>query len=443
MDEPPSESLLDWLSGINPMVWLGVVLIFLLLFLSGMISASEVAFFSLKPGDLEQFRRRNNRSDRYITELLSSPRLLLATILIANNTVNVAVVTVATFLMWELANTRRPQEFVVAGVTLTITLLITFFGEILPKVYATKKNLSLAARLAGTWKTLVWLLRPLSIPLMRMTHWVEKRFEKKGYQATMQELHKALEIATQSEPTSQEEKKILKGIVNFGTITVKQIMRSRVDIAAVDVEKNFHELLQEINRFGFSRMPVYRETIDKIEGILYIKDLLPHLHEDVSFNWQKLLRPGFFIPETKKIDTLLKDFQEKHVHMAVVVDEYGGTAGLVTLEDVLEEIIGEINDEFDEATLNYQRINDYTYVFEGNTSLHDLCKVLNLPAETFDEVRGESESLGGLMLELHRGFPGAGEHIRFQDFEFIIELVDKKRIRRIKVVLPKPKSTEA
>ncbi|MCS6973091.1 MAG: gliding motility-associated protein GldE [Cyclobacteriaceae bacterium] len=443
MDEPPSQSLLDWLSGIHPIIWLGVALIFLLLFLSGMVSASEVAFFSLKPDDLERCRKRNNRSDRNIIDLLGNPRLLLATILIANNTVNVGVVTVATFLMWELANTRRPEEFIVAGVTLTVTLLITFFGEILPKVYATKNNFSLATRLAGTWKALVWLFRPLSIPLMRLTRWVEKRFEKKGYQATVQELHQALEIATQAEPTSQEEKKILKGIVSFGTITVRQIMRSRVDIAAVDIEKNFHELLDDINRFGFSRMPAYRETIDKIEGILYIKDLLPYLHEDASFNWQKLLRPGFFVPETKKIDTLLKDFQEKHVHMAVVVDEYGGTAGLVTLEDVLEEIIGEINDEFDEATLNYQRMDDRTFIFEGNISLHDLCKALNLPPETFDEVRGESESLGGLMLELHRGFPKAGEHIHYKDFEFVIETVDKKRIRRIKVILPQKSSAQA
>jgi gliding motility-associated protein GldE len=294
----------------------------------------------------------------------------------------------------------------------------------------------MAAYMAGVWTLLVWLFKPLSIPLMRLTRWAEKRFEKKGYQATMHELNQALEIATRAEPTSTEEKKILKGIVNFGTITVKQIMRSRVDIAAVDVEKNFHEVLEMINTHGFSRMPAYRETIDKIEGILYIKDLLPHLHEPATFAWQKLLRPGFFVPETKKIDTLLKDFQQKRVHLAMVVDEYGGIAGLVTLEDVLEEIIGEINDEFDEATLEYQKIDDHTYLFEGNTSLHDVCKVLNLPPDTFDEARGESESLAGLMLELHRGLPAAGEHIRYKNFEFIIAGVDRRRIRRIKVLLP-------
>ncbi|GIV37147.1 MAG: hemolysin [Cyclobacteriaceae bacterium] len=401
-----------------------------------MVSASEVAFFSLKPDDLERCRKRNTRAHRQIADLLGKPRQLLATILIANNTVNVGVVTVATFIMWELAQTKRPEEIVVVSVTLTITLLITFFGEILPKVYATKKNLAMATLTAGIWTVLVWLFKPVSVPLMRMTRWVEKRFERKGYQATMQELNQALEIATGAEPTSLEEKKILKGIVNFGTITVKQIMRSRVDIAAIDAEKNFHQLLDEINRYGFSRMPVYRETIDKIEGILYIKDLLPYLHEKADFNWQKLLRPGFFVPETKKIDTLLKDFQEKRVHLAMVVDEYGGIAGLVTLEDVLEEIIGEINDEFDEATLSYQKIDNHTYLFEGNTSLHDLCKALNLPPETFDEVRGESESLAGLMLELHRGFPSAGERIRYRDFEFVVMATDRKRIKRVKVILP-------
>jgi gliding motility-associated protein GldE len=436
LDDPSSQSLVDWLSGISPIVWLGVVVIFALLFLSALVSASEVAFFSLKADDLEACRKRNSRTDRQIIALLNHPHQLLATILIANNTVNVGVVTVSTFLMWEVAHTRKPAEVVVALVTLVVTLLITFFGEILPKVYATKNNVQMAAYMAGVWTLLVWLFKPLSIPLMRLTRWAEKRFEKKGYQATMHELNQALEIATRAEPTSTEEKKILKGIVNFGTITVKQIMRSRVDIAAVDVEKNFHEVLEMINTHGFSRMPAYRETIDKIEGILYIKDLLPHLHEPATFAWQKLLRPGFFVPETKKIDTLLKDFQQKRVHLAMVVDEYGGIAGLVTLEDVLEEIIGEINDEFDEATLEYQKIDDHTYLFEGNTSLHDVCKVLNLPPDTFDEARGESESLAGLMLELHRGLPAAGEHIRYKNFEFIIAGVDRRRIRRIKVLLP-------
>jgi len=417
------------------MVVLSLAVIFLLLIISGLVSASEVAFFSLKPDDLDRLRERHSKSDRLIIDLLNNPRQLLATILIMNNTVNVGIVTISTFLMWEFAGTRRPEELIVLGVTFAVTIAITFFGEIIPKVYATKYNLSLAQFMAGLWKILVIVCRPVAVPLMKMSSIVEKRFEKKGYQATVEELHQALEIATSTDETTREEKEILKGIVNFGTISVKQIMQSRVDIAAVDIEKDFHELVSFIKNSGFSRMPVYRETLDKIEGVLHIKDLLPFIDREAGFNWQALVRPGFFVPETKKIDSLLKDFQEKHVHMAIVVDEYGGTSGLVTLEDVIEEIIGEINDEFDEAGQNFQRLDEHTYIFEGRTTLHDFCKVLNLPSDTFDDVRGESESLGGLILELNEGFPSAGDHIRFRQFTFTIESLDKKRIRRVRVTL--------
>jgi gliding motility-associated protein GldE len=422
-------------SGINPMVVLSLAVIFLLLIVSGLVSASEVAFFSLKPDDLDRCRDRNSPSDRVIVDLLNNPRQLLATILIMNNTVNVGIVTISTFLMWELAGTRRPEELIVLGVTLVVTIAITFFGEIIPKVYATKYNIRMAQFMAGLWKILVMVCRPVSVPLMKMSSFVEKRFEKKGYQATVEELHQALEIATSTDETTREEKEILKGIVNFGTISVKQIMQSRMAIAAVDIEKNFHELVVYIRSSGFSRMPVYRETLDKVEGVLHIKDLLPFIDREAGFNWQSLVRPGFFVPETKKIDSLLKDFQEKHVHMAIVVDEYGGTSGLVTLEDVIEEIIGEINDEFDEAGQNFQRIDEHNYIFEGSYAIHDFCKALNLPADTFDEVRGESESLGGLILELNEGFPSVGDRIRFRQFTFTIESLDKKRIRRVRVTL--------
>ncbi len=410
-------------------------MILLLLIASGLVSASEVAFFSLKPDDLDRCRDRNSKPDRTIIELLNSPRQLLATILIMNNTVNVAIVTLSTFLMWELAETRRPEELIVLGVTLTVTIAITFFGEIIPKVYATKHNMSMARLLSGLWKVLIVICRPVSVPLMAMSNFVEKRFEKKGYQATVEELHQALEIATSTDKTSQEEKEILRGIVNFGTITVKQIMQSRVDIAAVDIDKNFHELVDYIKGSGFSRMPVYRETLDKIEGVVHIKDLLPFIEREAPFHWQSLLRPGFFVPETKKIDSLLKDFQEKHVHMAIVVDEYGGTSGLVTLEDVIEEIIGEINDEFDETGQTTQRLDDRNYIFEGRTTLHDFCKALSIPADTFDDVRGESESLGGLILELNEGFPVVGDRVIHQQFAFTVESLDKKRIKRVRVTV--------
>lgn len=433
MDEPPSYALLQLFSGIGPMHLISFAVIVVLLIFSGLISGSEVAFFSLKPEDLERFRNSREKSDKIVIDLLSQPRLLLATILIMNNTVNVGVVTISTFLMWELSGTRRPEELIVGVVTFVITFFLTFFGEIVPKVYATKNNLSFAQRMSRVWVVLQTLCRPVSFPLMKMTSLVEKRIEKKGYQTTVEELNQALELATSTDETTDEEKEILRGIVNFGTLSVKQVMRSRVDISAVDVELTFHELMDFINKSGFSRLPVYRESLDKIEGLLYIKDLLPYIDQGESFGWQKLLRTPFFIPETKKVDSLLKDFQEKRVHIAIVVDEYGGTSGIITLEDVIEEIIGEINDEFDEARLAYQKIDANTFTFEGKISLHDFCKALDIDTNTFDEVKGESESLGGVILEINKGFPKAGDQINYQQFTFTIEAVDKRRIKRVKV----------
>ncbi len=436
MDEPPSITLLQLLlSDLNLMHIISFTSIIVLLILSGLISGSEVAFFSLKPEDLDQCRESEDISDKTIIALLDRPRNLLATILIMNNTVNVGIVTIATFLMWELSGTRKPEELLVGIVTFTITFFLTFFGEIVPKVYATKNNLSFARLLSGTWRVLEKLCTPISYPLMKMSNLVEKRIEKKGYHTTVEELNRALEIATSTDKTTVEEREILRGIVNFGTLSVKQVMRSRLDISAADVELNFHELMQFINKSGFSRLPVYRESLDKVEGLLYIKDLLPHLHEAATFDWQKLLRPVYFIPETKKVDSLLKDFQEKRIHIAVVVDEYGGTAGIITLEDVIEEIIGEINDEFDDAGLSYQKLDNKTFIFEGKISLHDFCKALEINTDTFDAIKGESESLGGIILEINQGFPKAGDTIRYNQFTFTVEAVDKKRIKRVRVTI--------
>jgi gliding motility-associated protein GldE len=262
---------------------------------------------------------------------------------------------------------------------------------------------------------------------------VERRIKKKGYTSTVEELHQALELTTDNPETSEDEKEILKGIVNFGTLAVKQVMRSRLEISAIEMELNYHEVLDAVNKSGFSRIPVYKDTIDHIQGILYTKDLLPYLRESETFPWQKLLRPGFFVPETKKLDSLLKDFQSKHVHMAIVADEYGGTSGLLTLEDLIEEIIGEINDEFDEIAVPYTKMDDHTWVFEGKISLHDFCKALEIDQQYFDDVKGESESLGGLMLELHNSMPSAGDRITQSGFIFTIVSVDQKRIKRIRV----------
>ncbi|MEJ0054527.1 MAG: gliding motility-associated protein GldE [Bacteroidota bacterium] len=302
-------------------------------------------------------------------------------------------------------------------------------------MYATQRNIFIAHLMAGTWKVLERICRPISYMLMGMSSLIERRIKKKGYSSTVEELNQALELTTDNAETSEDEKEILKGIVNFGTLSVKQVMRSRLEMSAVEVDLNFKELLEAVSKSGFSRIPVYRETIDHIQGILYTKDLLPYLGDNETFQWQKLLRPGFFIPETKKLDSLLKDFQSKHVHMAIVADEYGGTSGLLTLEDLIEEIIGEINDEYDEVAIPYQKIDDSTFVFEGKISLHDFCKALELDPQYFDSVKGESESLGGLMLELHSSMPNAGDKITYERFLFTIVSVDQKRIKRIRATI--------
>jgi putative hemolysin len=435
LDEPPSFILVDILSAPNYFYVFSFLTIGVLLFMSAIISASEVAFFSLKSDDLDRCRESDDASERSIVALLKKPRLLLATILIMNNFVNVGVVTISTFLMWEMAGTRKPTETIVGLVTFGATFAITFFGEIIPKVYAARHNWSFAKRMATVWIFLEGVWRPISFLLLSMSNVIERRIEKKGYSTTVEELNHALELTTVNNNTTEEEKDILKGIVNFGTLTVRQVMKSRVDVSAINVELNFIELMEQMNKLGFSRIPVYKESIDHIQGVLYIKDLLPYLNEKEDFKWQKLLRSGFFVPETKRLDSLLKDFQSKRVHMAVVVDEYGGTAGVITLEDLIEEIIGEINDEFDEVNTNYQKIDEKTFVFEGKTSVHDLCKALGVEPAVFDEVKGDSESLGGLILELHGSLPKVGEKIKFESFSFTILTVDQRKINKVRVTV--------
>ena len=405
----------------------------MLLALSALISGSEVAFFSLTPKDITACKDSDRASDKKITQLVKNPKLLLATILIGNNFINVGIVTLSTFVMWEATGTRSSEGRWIAILTLIVTFFIVFFGEVLPKVYATPNNLRFARFTSPFLKFLEVIFLPLSWVLMSMSNIIDKRFQKKGYDISVEELHQALELTTKNEETTEEEKDILKGIVNFSTLTVKQVMRSRMDITAFDTEMDFHELMDKINKSGFSRVPVLSETIDNIKGILYIKDLLPHTDHDENFKWQNLLRAGFFVPETKKIDALLKDFQEKRVHMAIVVDEYGGTSGLITLEDIIEEIVGEINDEFDDDDVTYNKIDHQTYVFEGKTTLNDFCKLVDENPVIFDAIKGESESLGGLLLEINSRLPSAGERINFDKFVFTVMAVDQKRIKKVRV----------
>lgn len=434
-DDPyPSLALLALSQDISTpyLVVNGVVFIFLVI-LSALISGSEVAFFSLSSDQVDECKNRDTPVDQLVIKLIESPRHLLATILIMNNLVNIAIVTLTTFVTWEIMGTKTTEGAVVVILTAIVTFVILFFGEVLPKNFATQNNLSFARTTARMLAFFERIVKPVSFILIGFTQLIETRVRKTGRNITVDELNQALEMTTGGN-TTEEEKGILKGIVNFSTLSVRQVMKSRMDITAVDIELDFHELMDKINKSGFSRIPVYNETIDKIEGILYIKDLLVHVDKNEDFEWQKLLRPGFFVPENKKVDSLLKNFQDKRVHMAIVVDEYGGTSGLITMEDIIEEIVGEINDEFDDDDIAYNKLDNNTYVFEGKTSLNDFCKILDIDNNSFEQVKGESESLGGLLLELHSKLPRAGEKIEYGPFLFTIVAVDVRRIKRVRVL---------
>lgn len=409
----------------------------LLLVLSAIISGSEVAFFSLTKEDILNFRNGESHREKNVAKLLEHPRGLLATILIANNLVNVAFITLSTFVVWKVVGTQTTEGIVLVMLTIVTSAAIVFFGEVVPKVYANHNNAGFAKMASGLISMASFIFKPVAWILLSLSNIIESRIERKGYNLSVDDLNQALELTTKQN-TSEEEKGILKGIVNFGMLSVKQVMRSRMEIIALDIEIDFHELMDRINKCGYSRIPVYNETIDRIEGILYIKDLLSYIENEEGFKWQKLLRPGFFIPENKKIDSLLKDFQEKRVHMAIVVDEYGGTSGLITLEDVIEEIVGEINDEFDNDGVAFNKLDEHTFIFEGRTSLNDFCKIVGEEVYIFDKVKGESESLGGLILELHSKLPRVGEKIPFNQFVFTVVSVDNKRIKRVRVYTSRP-----
>ncbi|MFY0651490.1 MAG: gliding motility-associated protein GldE [Cyclobacteriaceae bacterium] len=412
-----------------------IVVLIILFGLSALVSGSEVAYFSISQNQIEEYKHAENVQTRRIAGLLEHPKRLLATILILNNFINIAIVMICTYFTWQVTGTKNTEGIILVILTTIVTIAIVFIGEIVPKIYANQNSVSFAKRTSGLLSVAYAFFKPLSWLLMSLSRVIDKRIQKRGYNVSVDELHHALELTTE-EDTTEEEKGILKGIVNFGTLSVKQIMKSRLDITAIEISTDFHELMNQVNKTGFSRLPVYNDSVDKIEGILYIKDLLPHLNEDENFNWQELLRPGFYVPETKKIDTLFNDFQEKRVHIAIVVDEYGGTSGLITLEDVIEEIVGEINDEFDEGSdIPYNKLDNNTFIFDGKTSLMDFCKITGIEHSTFDEAKGESESVGGLLLELNSKLPNSGEKIHFENFVFTVVAVNDKRIKRVRVYI--------
>ncbi|MCD4724600.1 MAG: gliding motility-associated protein GldE [Bacteroidales bacterium] len=417
-------------------ILISLLCMLVLLFFSAMISGSETAFFSLTPQHLSDLRESQTSSGKLMLWLLERPKRLLATILIANNFVNVAIVILSSYIaaLWFNLASFPILAFLVQ--VIVITALILLFGEILPKMYASVYPLRFAKNMAGVLKGLIRVFYPFSSLLVRSTSFLDKRIARKSHILSRSELSDAIEI-TAGESTPEEGKKILQGIVKFGDIEVKEIMRSRVDVIALDIQASYTEVMDVIVKSGFSRIPVYTDNFDNIKGILYVKDLLPHLDKDTKFNWEKLIRDAFFVPENKKINDLLQEFQERKIHLAIVVDEYGGTSGIITLEDVLEEIVGEITDESDSGTEEfvYEKIDEHTYIFEGKTTINDFCKIIGIDDDIFDEGKGESDSLAGLILELEGKIPEQGDETSFMNYVFKIIEVDLKRIKRIRVTI--------
>lgn len=408
----------------------GFAVLIVLLFFSAMISGSEVAFFSLTPDETDKLRNSKSKSSSRVLRLLNMPDKLLSTILVANNVVNVTIVLLAAFLSARIINYQDNPVLVFILEVVVITFLLLFFGEILPKVFATRNHLAVALLMSNPLIILEKIFRPVANLLIRSTAFVKKRARFRHQNISMDDLSNALELASDD---INEDEKILKGIVNFGNIYVSEIMCPRIDVTAIDIKTSFSKIIPLIIESGFSRIPVYSGSFDSVKGILYAKDVLPYTDKPGNFNWQSLLRPPYFVPETKKINDLLKEFQLNKIHMAIVIDEYGGTSGIITLEDILEEIVGEITDESDEEEIHYRKIDENTFIFEGKVLLNDFYKIIDASDDPFEEVRGESETLAGLILELTGEIPAKGKMISYRNFNFRIESADKRRIKEIRV----------
>ncbi len=402
-----------------------------------MISGAEVAFFSLTSSDFEaNGERTRSKKLEIVQKLLARPKKLLATILVSNNFINIAIVLLFDSLTDVLFATIDSVFF---GISLrfivevgVVTFLILLFGEILPKIYASRNKVLFATFMAYPLNVLDYLLSPVSLPMRSVTLYMQGRFGKQRSNISVDQLSQALEL-TSEETTTLEEQKILQGIVTFGTMDTKQVMKPRMDIFALNEEMSYKEILPEIIAHGYSRIPVYKDNIDSITGILYVKDLMPYIDRK-NLDWQNLKREAYFVPENKKLDDLLNEFKDMKMHLAIVVDEYGGTSGLISLEDIIEEIVGEISDEFDDEDLIFSKLDDQNYIFEGKTPLKDFYRVIKLEdPQDFEDVKGEAETLAGFLLEISRGFPKKDEIISFHQYSFTIEAFDNKRIKQIKL----------
>ena len=411
----------------------GIIAIVVLLACSAFISGSEVALFSLSQKDIDDISNKDYNSGTLISRLLEKPKKLLATILVANNFVNIAIVIIFSSFSGRLFNGIESSVLRFVLEVVVVTFFILLFGEVLPKIYANRNNMEFAKKVAIPISIMNNILSPISVPMRNGILFIEKKLNVQKGNFSVDQLSQALELTSQNDTTDGEQK-ILEGIVTFGNTEVRQVMSPRIDVFALNIEETFSQVMPKIVEKGYSRIPVYKENIDQIEGILFIKDLIPHIDSE-DFDWTKLLRQPFFVPENKKLDDLLKDFQGMKSHLAVVVDEYGGTSGIISLEDVLEEIVGDISDEFDDEDLIYSQIDDKNFLFEGKISLKDFYRIIEVDENEFENKKGEAETLAGFLLEISGNFPKKRQKITFHNLIFTIENVDKRRIKQIKVTL--------
>lgn len=410
-----------------------VMVLFLLLFLSFVLSGSEVAFFSLTYKDINNLKSKQQPPYKRIVDLLEQPKILLASLLIANSFINISIIIISNLLIDNMLSFDAAWiEFLIKVVA--VSFLLVLFGEVMPKVLATQNNVRFAKDFGGIVQGVSYLFAGLSRWLVKYSDIVEKKLANRANGSySLEELDHAIDLTQNT--ASENEKNILKGIVKFGNITVKQIMKTRVDVHGVSEDISFGELTETVRELNYSRLPVYKEDLDNVVGMIHTKDMIPHLHEADDYNWRPLMRQPYFVHEQKFIEDLLKEFQAKRIHFAMVVDEFGGTSGIVTLEDILEEVIGEIKDEFDEEEANYKKLDEFNYIFEGRTMINDVCKIMNLATETFDQVKGESDSLAGLVLEIAGEIPQPLQVLKAGDFEFTVLEVEKNRIQRVKVTI--------
>ncbi|MEN9598163.1 MAG: gliding motility-associated protein GldE [Bacteroidota bacterium] len=414
-----------------------VLILCLLLFFSFVLSGSEVALFSLTYKDINVLRAKQQAPFQRIVDLLEEPKTLLASLLIANSFINISIIIISNLLIDDLFNFEQFNaawvEFLIK--VLAVSFVLVLFGEVMPKVLATQNNVRFAKDFGGIVQAITYTTSGLAKWLVKYSDIIERKLsDKMGNSYSLEELDHAIDLTTDN-TASENEKNILKGIIKFGNITVKQVMKTRLDVHGISDDTSFENLLSKVKELNYSRLPVYKDEIDTVVGMIHTKDVLPFLNEPADFNWQSLLRPPYFVHEQKLIEDLLAEFQQKRIHFAVVVDEFGGTSGIVTLEDILEEVIGEIKDEFDEEETGYKKLDDHNFIFEGKTMINDVCKVMGLLVDTFDNARGESDSLAGLVLEIAGEIPQKGRIVSWEGFDFTVLEVEKNRIQKIKITI--------